>query len=231
MATEQTREPQYNICLDLRNRKGFARFGLMSNQMWHDDPRRLGIMLARYKFVAKMLSGLGRVLEIGCADAFGSRVVRQEVTHLTAIDFDPVFIDDARSREDGRWPVEYRVHDILQQSVTPGDFDAAYAVDVLEHIPAAEENKFLTNLTASLKTTGVALLGTPTIESQAYASSPSKAGHVNCKSGETMRETLSRHFDNVFVFAMNDEVIHTGHFRMAHYVFGLAASPKRRAVL
>src|SRR4051794_14236491 len=129
MATEQTREPQYNICLDLRDRKGFSRFGLMSNQMWHDDPRRLGIMLARYKFVAKMLSGLGRVLEIGCADAFGSRVVRQEVAHLTAIDFDAVFIDDARRREDGAWPVEYRVHDILQQPVVPGDFDAAYAVD------------------------------------------------------------------------------------------------------
>ena len=231
MATEQTREPQYSICLDLRDKKGFARFGLMSNQMWHDDPKRLGIMLARYKFVAKMLSGLSRVLEVGCADAFGSRVVRQEVGHLTAIDFDAVFIDDARSREDHVWPIEYRVHDLLQEPVAPGDFDAAYAVDVLEHIPPAEENHFLTNFTGSLKPTGIGLLGTPSVESQAYASSPSKAGHVNCKSGETMRETLSRHFHNVFVFAMNDEVIHTGHFRMAHYVFGLGAHPRRGAVV
>jgi 2-polyprenyl-3-methyl-5-hydroxy-6-metoxy-1,4-benzoquinol methylase len=229
MATEQTKEPQYNICLDLRDKKGFARFGLMSNQMWHDDPKRLGIMLARYKFVAKMFSGLGRVLEVGCADAFGSRVVRQEVAHLTAIDFDPLFVNDARNREDGGWPIDFQVHDLLHGCMVPGDFDAAYAIDVLEHIPAAQENRFLTNLKESLKPTGVALLGTPSIESQLYASSPSKAGHVNCKSGETMRETLHRHFHNVFVFAMNDEVIHTGHFRMAHYVFGLAAHPISQA--
>ena len=70
----------------------------MSNQRWRDDPRGLLFILARYKFVAKMLAGKDRVVEIGCADAFGTRVVQQEVGAVTASDFDPVFIDDARSR-------------------------------------------------------------------------------------------------------------------------------------
>ena len=96
--TAKTKEPQYQICLDYRDERGLERFGLMSSQSWHDDPKRLVFMLSRYKFVAKMLQGSGHVLEVGCADAFGSRIVRQEVEALTAVDFDPVFIDDAKGR-------------------------------------------------------------------------------------------------------------------------------------
>jgi ubiquinone/menaquinone biosynthesis C-methylase UbiE len=62
----------------------------MNNQVWNDDPRRLVFTLARYKFVSKMLSGKQRVLEVGCGDAFASRIVKQEVAELTVIDFDPV---------------------------------------------------------------------------------------------------------------------------------------------
>ena len=46
-------------------------------------------MLSRYKFVAKMLAGLEHVLEIGCGDAFGTRIVTQAVKRVTGIDFDP----------------------------------------------------------------------------------------------------------------------------------------------
>ena len=49
------------------------------NYAWHTDPKPLTFLLARYKFVAKMFSGLARVLEVGCADAFATRIVRQEV--------------------------------------------------------------------------------------------------------------------------------------------------------
>src|SRR4051812_17219168 len=98
-----TKEPQYKICVDLRNKQGLAQFGLMSNQVWHDDPRRLTFLLSRYKFVSKMFSGMKRVLEVGCADAFGTRLVRQEVPHVTAVDFDPVFIKDAQERTDPQW--------------------------------------------------------------------------------------------------------------------------------
>src|SRR5437764_1144028 len=91
----RTKEPQYQFEVELARRHGLARFGIMSNQTWRDDPRRLLFVLSRYKFVAKMLGGKRRVLEVGCADAFGTRLVMQEVASVTAIDFDPVFIRDA----------------------------------------------------------------------------------------------------------------------------------------
>jgi cyclopropane fatty-acyl-phospholipid synthase-like methyltransferase len=198
----------------------------MTNQAWTDDPRHLLFTLARYKFVAKMLTGRNRVLEIGCADAFGTRLVVQEVKHLTASDFDPTFVADVLRRMDQRWKFDCQQHDLLSKPF-PGTFDAAYALDVIEHIGVEQEAQFVGNLVKSLAPEGVLILGSPSLESQAYASPPSKAGHVNCKTGETMRSLLENYFHNVFVFSMNDEVVHTGYFPMAHYVFGIGCTHKR----
>src|SRR5262249_37121538 len=136
----RTREPQYQFEVDMALRDGIARFGIMSNQRWRDDPRGLLFILARYKFVAKMLSGRRRVVEIGCADAFGTRIVQQEVESVTASDFDPVFINDARLRMAAEgWACEMVVHDILTGPVPSGGFDAAYSLDVFEHVAPEQE--------------------------------------------------------------------------------------------
>jgi 2-polyprenyl-3-methyl-5-hydroxy-6-metoxy-1,4-benzoquinol methylase len=199
----------------------------MTNQAWQDDPRHLLFTLARYKFVAKMLSGRERVLEIGCADAFGSRLVLQEVKNLMATDFDPVFVDDVNRRMDSQWRFECFQHDLLAGLPPGGPFDAAYALDVIEHIPVEQEFEFVNNIIGSLSPPAVLILGSPSIQSQAYASPPSKAGHVNCKDGPGLKQLLSRFFHNVFVFSMNDEIVHTGYFPMAHYLIGMACT--RRA--
>ena len=209
-------------------RDGFARLGIVSNQRWRDDPRGLLFILARYKFVAKMLSGKARVLEIGCADAFGTRVVQQEVGSVTASDFDPVFIADARARMDAEgWACETVVHDILTGPVPPGGFDAAYSLDVFEHIIPEREYDFVRNMARSLTRAGVAVIGSPSLQSQAYASEGSKLGHVNCKDGKDYKRVMERHFDNVFLFSMNDEVVHTGFSPMAHYLFGMGVGVKK----
>ena len=64
------------------------------------------IVLSRYKFVAKMLAGKGRVVEIGCGDAFATRMVQQEVAAVHVIDFDPLFIKDIEAGMDSRWPMQ-----------------------------------------------------------------------------------------------------------------------------
>jgi len=216
---EQTKESQYQFLLDLE-KSGLEQFGLMSSQMWRDDPRRLGIFLARYKFVAKMFSGMNRVLEVGCADGFGTRVVRQEVQEVVATDFDPVFVTRNQARPQGKWSISYRVHDMLAGPLAE-NFDAVYAVDVVEHIPTQDEDRFVNHLATSLHAQGVCLVGTPSLESQAYASAPSKAGHVNCKTAVTLKELMQRRFYNVFIFSMNDEMVHTGFPALAHYLWAL----------
>lgn len=223
MESKKTVEPQYDDCLKVRDEVGIAQFGLMSNQAYYDDPKRLTFLFARYKFAAKMLAGRKNVLEIGCADAFASRVVLQDVGALTAVDFDPVFIEDAKSRQQGKWKIDLRVHDILKEPVK-GSFDGAYCLDVLEHIDPDKEDLFLKNITASMTAHGILIVGSPSLESQTYASVQSKAGHVNCKRSTEMKSLLERYFHNVFVFSMNDEVVHTGYGPMAHYLMALCCS-------
>jgi SAM-dependent methyltransferase len=224
----RTREPQYQRTIEIAAEKGLTTLGLMTNQVWEDDPRHLVFTLARYKFVSKMLSGRKHALEVGCADAFCTRVVLQEVEKITATDFDQTFVDDVNRRMDPNWHFECRQHDLLAGPIS-GQFDAAYAMDVIEHIPASQEDTFVGNIVRSLTPDGVLILGSPSLESQAYASPPSKEGHINCKSGKALKALMERFFHNVFLFSMNDELVHTGFVPMAHYLIAIG-SMKRESV-
>lgn len=223
----KTVEPQYNRAVELAETKGIEKLGIGINYAWNDDPKRFAFTFSRYKFVSKILEKSVKVLEVGCGDGFASRVVKQAVGQLTATDIDPVFINDALSRQHVDWPIDFRVHDMLSGPIDPGTFTGVYSLDVLEHITLDDEDTFLSNITSSLTNDGVFVVGTPSLESQPYASLGSKIGHINCKTNETMRQTLLRHFTNVFIFSMNDEVVHTGYARMAQYVIGVATGPKK----
>ena len=225
MKKKKTREPQYQNCLEIRDRFGFARLGLMTNQVWHDDPRRMVFLLSRYKFVARMLSGCGSVAEVGCGDAFGTRIILQEVEKISVFDFDPVFIEDVQSRHCDRWPMEAAVHDILEKPL-PGTYEGIYSLDVIEHIAPKDEKRYVTHLRRSLSDHGVLIIGSPSLESQVHASNASKQGHINCKSGGELKALLERHFHNVFLFSMNDEVVHTGFYPMAHYLLAVCCGDR-----
>lgn len=221
MTNDMTREPQYQAQVELRDTIGLAKLGLTTNQVWQDDPRHLLFILARYKFVSKMLRGKKRVLEVGCGDAFGTRMVQQEVGHITALDFDPVFVEDAKSRMDDRWKFDCLVHDMLSAPPPGGPFDAAYSLDVIEHIQQRDEDTFIGNIVKTLVPDGVLIVGSPSLQSQLYASKYSKMGHVNCKDQPTMQALMEKYFRNVFIFSVNDEMVHTGYYPMAHYLMAL----------
>lgn len=172
-----------------------------------------------------MLAGRNHVLEIGCGDAFGTRIVQQEVKALSATDFDAVFVHDVEVRMMDRWRFPVFTHDLLEGPIK-GDYDGIFALDVLEHIDPKYQNTFLTNAFAPLNHHGVVIIGMPSLESQAYASPTSRAGHVNCQSMPELRKTLQHFFHNVFMFSMNDEVVHTGYYPMAHYLFALCTEKK-----
>jgi len=227
VTSEPKVEPQYQDAIDLMERLGYQRMGWYSSWSYYDDPRRLVFMLSRYKFVAKMLEGTARVLEVGCADAFASRIVRQSVGALSVVDVDPRFLESARETMSERWPIEILEHDATRAAI-PGAFDAVYSLDTLEHVPAEDEDRFIANVTAPLVGPGVAIFGMPSLQSQQHASAHSRIGHVNCKDQRDFKATMLRHFETVFMFSMNDEVVHTGHHAMAHYLLALCVGRHAR---
>jgi 2-polyprenyl-3-methyl-5-hydroxy-6-metoxy-1,4-benzoquinol methylase len=216
-----TKEKQYRFLSNQKYSK--ATFGPMSAQTWIDDPKRLIFLLSRYKHVSKMLTGRINVLEVGCGDGFGSKVVSQQIKSLTGVDFDSIFISRAKKVNP---KAKFKVHDMLRGPVL-GNFDAVYSLDVLEHILPSKEDFFFQHCVQSAKREAIFIFGSPSLESQSYASRASREGHVNCKTENQMRTSLSRHFGVVLIFGMNDEVLHTGFSSMCHYRIAVCCVPKK----
>lgn len=222
---KKTKEVQYNMQVEEAKSLGFVSLGLTSSHTYRNDPRRLVFLLSRYKFVSKMFSGFSNVLEAGCGDGFGTQIVAQEVGAIDAIDFDETFIENCiKYRSNDK--VNFFIHDILISPFRNKFYDGIYALDVLEHIDKKNEHLFIENLVKSLAYNGTLIIGMPSIESQSYASPQSKIGHINCKNGEELKSLFAKHFHNVFLFSMNDEVVHTGFDKMAHYIIVLCTFKK-----
>lgn len=200
--------------------------GVQGSASFADDPKHLVFALARYKFVAKMLHGYASVLEVGCGDGFGSTIVAQAVQRLTCVDVDAHSLE---RRADNVWlrrNTNMFTHDIVAAPLNER-FDAVYALDVLEHIPPEEEERALRNIVASSIEDGVVIIGTPNVTASAHASRQSQLGHVNLKSYESFKKTVERFYTHVFMFGMNDEVLHTGFGPMCHYLIALGVGPRR----
>ena len=228
MNDRKTKEMQNQMQVDTFLKKGAVKIGPWTSHIWRNDPRHLCFLLSRYKFCAKMLAGKDEVLEIGCGDAFGLPIVRQTVGSVHGIDFEPLVIEEAKKRfgekgiEEG---ITLSVHDITKTAIL-GRFDAAYSLDVIEHIRPDREEIFMTNICASLKEQAVCIIGTPNITADTYASEYSREGHINLKSSETLNQLMSLYFYNVFNFSMNDEIVHTGYAPMAHYLLGMGVGKR-----
>src|SRR5271166_3574074 len=143
--TKREGEAQYEELVANMRQLGPEKLGLMTGWGWYDDPKRLVFTLSRYKFVAKMLEGSQHVLEVGCGDAFGTRIVAQSVGEVTAVDFDPELLESAQQSARPKYPIALKRHDIMKGPVA-GSYSAVYCMDVLEHIQLSEEDTFVTNL-------------------------------------------------------------------------------------
>ena len=117
------------------------------------DPKRMLFVLARYKFCAKLLQGKTSALEVGCGDAFGSPIVAQAVKHLFCVDCESKLIEGNKERLSALTNIEFHTMDMI--SIVPDRvFDAAFSIDVIEHVKPEEEDVFLTNICRCLTRDG-----------------------------------------------------------------------------
>lgn len=195
-----------------------AQLGPMHAHSLEHDPRHVAFVLARYLFVAKMVTGCGNVLEVGCGDGTGAHIVRPVVQKLYGLDMVAPL----------NYPGGFLLADILRSPVPiSGGWDAVFALDVLEHIHERDEDKMLHNMCWHLNSTGIAIIGMPSAESQPYASELSKRYHVNTKTEDQLRTTMRRHFSNVFMFGQNDCTLHTGFGPFCNYRLALCTQRRR----
>lgn len=187
------------------------------------SPRRLLHLLSYYKFAAKMIGNGKRVLEIGCSEGFGTVLLAEHAASVLGVDLDADAIGVANATVASS-TLRFAVGDVLTQTL--GTFDAAVTLDVIEHIYPQHEDEFVARIVTSLEPHGMLVIGTPNITSDQYASPVTRRGHVNLFSAERLRELGLRHFHNVFMFAANDEMVHTGFAPLAHYLIALCVGPR-----
>lgn len=186
------------------------------------DPKHMSFVLARYKFCAKMLEGKKTIMEIGSGDGFGLPIIAQVAKKVYAVDWDKRLLDGNAKRLKHLKNIEY-LHVDLNKSVPKVKVDGAFLIDVIEHLEPETERVFLNNIVKCLKTNSVLIIGTPNITASEYATPRSKVQHINLKSMDTLRELMERYFENVFMFGMNDEVLHIGYAPMCHYIWAIGA--------
>jgi 2-polyprenyl-3-methyl-5-hydroxy-6-metoxy-1,4-benzoquinol methylase len=190
-----------------------------------NDPKHLCFVLSRYKFCAKMLEGKETVMEIGSGDGFGLPLLAQTAKKVYAVDWDKQLIEGNSHRLEFLNNVEFMVLDFNKESLDL-KVDAICSIDVIEHIDPEKENQFMDNLVRCLNDDGFLITGTPNITASEYASPQSNELHINLKSMKTLRELNQRYFKNVFMFGMNDEVLHTGYDPMCHYIWSIGTGLK-----
>ena len=201
--------------------------GKVASSIINDDPKLLLFTLSRYKFVLKMLEGMENIVEVGCQEGFGALLFQSTVNQYVGLDFYQPHIASAVKAFSDKKEFSFYHHDILTGPHSAEQFDAVFSLDVLEHISEENEGLFFQSCLSYLhKSRGPLIVGMPSIESQKYASERSRIGHVNCKSKGELREACEKYFRNVFLFSMNDEVLHTGFDAMSHYVIALCVTPR-----
>lgn len=180
-------------------------------------PRRLLFVFSRYKFAAKLLpqDHSVKVLELGCSEGFPTLLLAENGHHIVAVDFDEAAISHAK-KNIIKNNISFIYDDFIGKIY--GEFKAVVSLDVIEHIETASEDRFMETICSNLEPQGFAVIGTPNITAQEYASEGSKIGHINLYSAERLLALMQKYFHNVFLFGMNDEVVHTGFYPMCHYM-------------
>ncbi|CAM2007645.1 class I SAM-dependent methyltransferase [Acanthopleuribacter pedis] len=188
-----------------------------------DDPKRLAFVMARYQFVVDMCTPNSSVIELGCSEGIGLPLLLEKADRYTGVDIDGPALEFARKN----WPdprFTFLEDDVLGKQF--GTFDCVFSLDVVEHIEQAREHLFFEAVHQNTAETGIAVVGTPNLSAEAYQSESSRIGHINLFSAKRLKACLQTYFHHVFLFGMNDELVHTGYHNMCHYLIALACNKK-----
>lgn len=114
---------------------------------------------ARYAFACKFASGK-KTLDIACGTGYGSYELSQTALDVTGVDLSEESIVFARSNFN-RPNLTFIKSSACEPLFAPSSFDLIVSFETIEHLEAADRQKYLENLRTWLKPEGVLLLSTP----------------------------------------------------------------------
>ena len=185
---------------------------------------RFTIRLSRYKFVARIIKQDDDVLEIGCGTGLGSIFISQFANSVTGLDVQKFELNKARELSK-RKNLSFEECDFFIYNKEK-KYDVIVSLDVIEHFDQNLGNEFVKKISCHLKKGGMAIIGTPSIYSFKYESLISQQSHIHCYDQSELCLLMDKYFARTIPFSMNDEIVHTGHPKMAWYYFIIATYPE-----
>ena len=203
-------------------------FGAYLKHMVYAYFKHMIFTLSSYKFVSKLLMYRKNltICELGCNEAWGALMLQQntDMEKYLGIDLDTdaIAYNKRVFRSD---KFDFLEANFFEMKINER-FDAVISLDVIEHINPEMEHDYCQVIVKHLNTDGVAVVGTPNITMSPYASKESKIGHINLYDQKRLANLMQNYFENVFIFGMNDEVVHTGFAPMSCYIFAVCTGKK-----
>ena len=174
--------------------------GVVSENYWF---RR---HVAAYRLAARVAGG--RVVDAGCGEGYGSRILARHARRVLALDLDEPTLVRARKR----YPAPgFARSDLLRMPLDRSSVDAIVALQVLEHVTDAEA--FVQACARVLRPGGVLVLSTPNRDTFPAGVNPF---HVREFDPGELRDLLGRSFSDARVGG----IVHGPSLRLTERLLG-----------
>ncbi|MBF0492357.1 MAG: class I SAM-dependent methyltransferase [Deltaproteobacteria bacterium] len=188
---------------------------------FRDTPLDFFILLARYKFAARLLEKQHRVIDAGGGSGLGAVFLSKFCKQVIAVDYDAELVAHNQKEFSEIKNLEFKTLNLLKVPKNFPRFDALVSMDVVEHFPIKDSSKIVKNYVNLIKPGGFAVIGTPSAYSQSFASQRRLDSHFHEFEPDEFKSFLSKYFKNVFLFSMTDEVVSLTFPKMAWYLMAL----------
>ena len=198
--------------------------GEQSSSWFYNKQSHILHFLSYYKFASKLIGKEKRVLDVSCSEGLGSYILGKECGFAQGLDQDQEAIRSAQSNFSEDF-IKFDSLDFLKMSGKP-EWDAIIHLGMTDPILPETGDALLEVTCLNLKPEALTIVCTPSQIANEFNSIALEKGQERFYYHESLEETMKRFFEFVFLFAVNDEVIHTGLMPLARYY--IAVGCKKR---
>ena len=191
--------------------------GKMGDQKWMiENPLMTTIKFSRFKFASKLISQNDTLLDIGCGQGLSSIFFSDYCKFVYGVDLLSDFLN--HDRENIKF-IKKSIFNIHKKNFNR-KINIITLIDFIEHFKKSDGALILSKCSKLLeKKGGTLIIGTPSVYSSKYRSKRSKKQHIHEYDGMELKNLCSQYFNRTFLFSMNDELVHTGFYKLAWFNF------------